>query len=92
MFGASVPGHFLAFPAAPGGFGKTEAERLVYALAIAAWLLLPLAVFWSDAQARANEGSQYGAYAYAAAAAALGFYAWRVLRIEIIVEPNYPRE
>lgn len=35
------PGHFNRFPGAFLGFGKTEAEKLIYATTIVAWLLLP---------------------------------------------------
>ena len=37
----SPAGHFYRFPGAFLGFGKTEAEKLIYATTIVAWLLLP---------------------------------------------------
>lgn len=92
VFGASTPGHFFAFPTAPARQGKTEAEKLVYGLTIAAWLLLPGAVFASDSAARASAPTWVGAGAYTLVAVRLGIQARRALQQKIELEPRFPKE
>lgn len=45
-------GHFVSFPRSPLGIGKTEAEKVVYAVTITAWLLVP----WFVAVCLTSEG------------------------------------
>jgi hypothetical protein len=87
---ASTPGHFFAFPKEPGGQGKTKAEKLVYGLTIASWLLLPAAVFASDSTARNSAFPCIGAGAYTLVAVWLGLQARRALLQKIDIEPNSP--
>jgi len=86
----SMAGHFFAFPLEPGGQGKTKAEKLVYGLTIAAWLLLPGAIFVSDSNARKSTFSCIVAGVYTLVAVWLGFQARRVLRQKIDIQPNFP--
>ena len=63
-----------------------------YGLAIGAWLLLPLALFASEAVTTSSETSRRVAAVYAAVAVAVGWCAWRVLRVEIQLEPKWRNE
>jgi hypothetical protein len=89
VFGPLAPGHFYAFPAPPGEKGKTQAERLVYGLTIAAWLLLPGALFASELSGGAPPSRWLGAAAYAVAAVWLGVQASRALHARIEVNPEF---
>jgi hypothetical protein len=91
VLGSSTPGHFYAFPAAPAELGKTEAEKFVYGLTIAAWLLLPGVVLASDSSVKSSASTWLGSGAYAFVAVWIGFQAQRALRLKIEIKPAFPK-
>lgn len=88
-FGIEIPDQFFATPAKPDKLGKAEAEKLVYGLTIAAWLLLPGAVFAPHWQGPHSDPTWYGVGAYALAAGLLGLYAWHALLLDIKITPDF---
>ena len=83
-----MPGHFCAFPDAPGRKGKTIAEKIVYGLTIGSWLLLPGAILATAPQKAAVNNSLCMVYVYIFAAICLGVVAITALCTEITIEPG----
>jgi hypothetical protein len=86
----SEPGHFFGFPekSSLAKHGKREAEKMIYGFTIAAWLLLPWAVFFSDPAASASMTIKIGAGVYVILALVLGGVAWRDLNTKIDAPPD----
>ena len=74
-FGEETVGHFARFPRAPGGRGKTQAERFVYGVTLTAWLLVPLAALFVAGPSSAGTYPLLSLYAAAAI-----LIAWRARR------------
>ena len=87
--GSTEPGHFYRFPAqGPGGKGKRSAEKFLYGVTIASWLLLPAAVFATRPPHVDGWHTQLLCGAYAVAAIWLGWYAWSAINVAITAEPE----
>jgi len=84
--GAAVMGQFAGLPTAPGGHGKTDAERIVYAITLGSWLLLP--VIAAPSQALAENLPLF--VIYVALSALIASIAWRELRRPIKVSATHP--
>ena len=78
-FGPAYVGQFARFPTAPHKLGKTEAEKIVYAATLIAWLLVPLATISTSELGNAMSLL----IVHAIGAVAISLLAWRELSIAI---------
>lgn len=87
---AAKPGQFYRRPGAPMGIGKTEAEKLIYAVTIFTWLLLPWLVY-STAQSKTNAAPSLDETLntiYIAFAVLVGIFTLVSTLVSINVEPK----
>ncbi|CAN7806020.1 hypothetical protein LJR267_010679 [Paraburkholderia hospita] len=89
-FGPTYIGQFARFPGAPRHFGKAAAEKIVYAVTVAAWLLFPLSTLSTSCFSNVRAIFILLLLVYAVVTIMIALWALRELTVEITLSPCEP--